>query len=131
MIVSSVLDTSAVLAYIQHENGYELVEKALDEKAGICAANLAEVTSVLVRNGDTIEEARKDIKDLGLTVFAVDETLAFAAAALIKITKPQGLSMGDRLCLALAAQLRVPAVTADKPWAKIAMEADVEVRLIR
>jgi ribonuclease VapC len=40
-----------------------------------------------------------------------------------------GCSLGDRACLALALQLNLPALTADKAWSKV--NAGVVVQLIR
>ena len=47
------------------------------------------------------------------------------------MTRALGLGLGDRLCLALAARLGVPAVTADRPWAGPAARAGVALDLIR
>jgi ribonuclease VapC len=40
-----------------------------------------------------------------------------------------GLSIGDRSCLALAAEHDLPAVTADRAWS--ALDAGIEVVVIR
>lgn len=40
-----------------------------------------------------------------------------------------GLSLGDRACLALAAELGIPALTADQTWA--GLDIGVKVELIR
>jgi PIN domain nuclease of toxin-antitoxin system len=50
----------------------------------------------------------------------VDPRIAFTAAALLPLTSALGLSLGDRICLATAEGRGVPAVTADKAWARIA-----------
>ena len=42
-----------------------------------------------------------------------------------------GLSLGDRYCLALARREGVPALTAERRWPEIADAAGVTVRLIR
>jgi len=41
------------------------------------------------------------------------------AAILWAVTKPFGLSLGDRACLALAQTLNAEVITADKTWASI------------
>ena len=46
-------------------------------------------------------------------------------------TRAVGLSLGDRACLALAAELGVPALTADRGWAGVAEAAGVAVQVIR
>jgi hypothetical protein len=46
-------------------------------------------------------------------------------------TRPFGLSLGDRLCLALAIREKPPALTADKAWADVAPLIGATVKLIR
>lgn len=45
------------------------------------------------------------------------------------MTQPLGLSLGDRACLAIAEERKLPAVTADRVWDS--METGIEVRVIR
>ena len=71
------------------------------------------------------------IDDLGLDVRDLTLPLALEAGAMITVTRPKGLSEGDRACLALAGALGVPAVTADRPWADVAEDLGVQVELIR
>jgi ribonuclease VapC len=42
-------------------------------------------------------------------------------------TMPSGLSLGDRACLALARLRDLPAVTADRAWAKLDLGIPIEV----
>jgi PIN domain nuclease of toxin-antitoxin system len=42
-------------------------------------------------------------------------------------TAPWGLSLGDRACLALARLRNLPAVTADRAWAKLDLAIPIEV----
>lgn len=42
-------------------------------------------------------------------------------------TRQAGLSLGERACLALAMQLGVPALTADRSWLSIAPPRQVQV----
>ena len=71
------------------------------------------------------------VDDLGLVVHDVTRDLGLDAGAMVSMTKPKGLSEGDRACLALARHLGMPAVTADRPWAEVADEGGVRVELIR
>jgi ribonuclease VapC len=47
------------------------------------------------------------------------------------VTKPFGLSLGDRLCLALPRREKQPAVTTDRSWAEAGPLVGVTVQLIR
>lgn len=42
-----------------------------------------------------------------------------------------GLSLGDRICLALAKTRGLPALTADKAWKSLAGELGIKVELVR
>ena len=44
-------------------------------------------------------------------------------------SRPLGLSLGDRACIALAEELAAPALTADRSWLRL--DVDVEIRVIR
>jgi PIN domain nuclease of toxin-antitoxin system len=75
------------------------------------------------------EAAWSSVAYLGLSFIELDPPQARAIAALRPLTRPLGLSLGDRACLALAQQLRRPALTAERSWARL--DVGVEVRLIR
>jgi PIN domain nuclease of toxin-antitoxin system len=57
------------------------------------------------------------------------EPQAHEAAGLIVLTKPAGLSLGDRACLALATTLDLPVVTADRAWSRVGLS--LQISLIR
>ena len=57
--VSSVLDASALLAYLQDESGAEVVEEALARGSAMSAANWAEVLSKLAEAGQKPETVAK------------------------------------------------------------------------
>ena len=121
----SVLDASAVLAYLQQEKGQDHVEAALE--AGPCwlsTVNLCEVLGKLCDKGMPAEEARAAVDDLGLAVMNFDAESAALAATLRARTKSIGASLGDRACLALAEQAAKSHVTpivytAEQAWAKL------------
>ena len=58
---------------------------------------------------------------------APDANECVAIARLRPTTKPQGLSLADRACLALASRLGVPALTADRTWADADVEVDIQL----
>jgi PIN domain nuclease of toxin-antitoxin system len=51
------------------------------------------------------------------------------AAELILVTKPYGLSLGDRACLALAIDRNATVYTTDKVWKNLSL--GIEIELIR
>jgi ribonuclease VapC len=127
-----VLDASALLAYLNDEEGADLVEDALIRGSAISAVNMAEVLSKLADSGQEPDEVTEELQRRGfldrtLVILPVTAEDAVAIANLYKRTKLQGLSLGDRACLALARRLQVPAVTADRVWSRLKVGAKVEV----
>ena len=51
---------------------------------------------------------------------------AAMAAALVPATQAEGLSHGDRACLALARERRIPALTADRAWRRLNLQIEIE-----
>ncbi|MGY6497520.1 MAG: PIN domain-containing protein [Microcella sp.] len=109
----TVLDASAVLAYLQNEPGSDRVRHALEGGATISTANWAEVAQKLRRVGSW-NIARSLLLSYPLAISSVTIDEAEAAAALWE-SHPT-LSLGDRLCLALAGRLDAVALTADRDW---------------
>jgi PIN domain nuclease of toxin-antitoxin system len=125
----TVLDASAVLAYLQREPGAERVAEALDRRAAISTVNLAEVLAKLVGAARPPEPVLERLLALGLVAEAFTLADAQASAALVPAGRVLGLSLGDRSCLALARRLGLPALSADRAWAGLTV--GVEVRPLR
>ena len=125
-----VLDASAVLSLAFGEPGAGIVAAGL-AGAAICAINESEVLAIMIRRGATPAAADAALHDLGLSSIAFDRLLAARTARLERETRAAGLSLADRACLALAASLGAPVLTADRAWLGIANTVGVEVRLIR
>lgn len=121
-----VLDASALLALINKELGYAKVEACL-QHAIISSVNVTEVASVLTEIGMPIAESKKLVFELVSDIIDFDHELAFMAAELRKITKPYGLSLGDRACLALGLKLKHPVLTADKSWTHLKIGINIEL----
>ena len=81
--------------------------------------NVTEVLSRLSDDGLTIEDASSSLDELELTVIPFSGSQAAGAAALRPTTRRFGLSLGDRACLALAIELQLPVLTADRTWSQI------------
>ena len=125
-----VLDASAVLALLFEEPGAEVVRAHL--RTGVIgAANLAEVLAKLSDHGLPAQEATRAVAILGLEVAPMTEAQAQRSAELRPATRAAGLSLGDRACFALAAELGAPALTADRGWNTVAGPAGVSVQVIR
>lgn len=117
--MKAVLDSSAVLALLLGEPGAEAVTAALPG-ALLSTVNLAEVVAKLCERGMPAGEARAAIEATGVALvdFGVDQ--ACLSGDLRKMTRPRGLSLGDRACLALARLRDLPALTADSAWEGLA-----------
>ena len=124
----TVLDASAVIAHIKGERGADVVDLLLGN-ALISAVNLSEVVAKLANDGVEHQEISAILDRRGLTIIPFDEDRAYRAGLLRPLTRAQGLSLGDRACVALAQEYGLPAVTADKRWSEVTI--DVDIRQIR
>ena len=126
--MSVVFDSSALLAIVFREQGAEVAARRLS--GGIVSAvNASEVIARLVDFGTSGQDARNALLNFGLDIRPFDTALAVAAGQLRATTREKGLSLGDRACVALAIREQVGVVTADRAWA--GLDLDVEVELIR
>lgn len=123
-----VLDTSAFLAVAHVEPGAEKVLPVLRESV-ISAVNFSEVLQKLIRKGMSLANAEEEVNRFVGGIVPFDEEQASISAGLESVTRPFGLSLGDRACLALGIRLRLPVLTADRDWAKL--DIGVSVELIR
>jgi ribonuclease VapC len=123
-----VLDASAVLAMLQAEAGGESVEQHLSRSA-ISSVNWSEVVQKASEHGVATQNLRTDLEALGLDVVPFSAAQAERAASLREPTRPLGLSLADRACLALALERSSPAFTTDRAWSALALE--IEIRVLR
>jgi ribonuclease VapC len=126
---SAVLDSSALLATILREPGDDFVRRAIDRGAVISSVNLAEVISRLVELSLDRSYIEVTLQEFRVPVVALGESAGRVAGYLRSTTRYLGLSLGDRACLALAAEMGVPAITADRIWKEL--DVGVEVVLCR
>jgi ribonuclease VapC len=125
-----ILDASAVLAFLFREPGQERVMEVLQAEPRMSTVNLAEVVTKYVLRGSPAQGERLR-NELPVVFVPVDEELAVQAALMAAATKRLGLSLGDRICLALARRTGLAALTADRAWLEVAAELGVTVELIR
>ena len=136
-----VLDTSALLAWRDTENGSDIVEAVLDT-AIINTVILGELHYKLAEFGDDPAAFEEDIRALGVRV--TDFTAAEAAlfpllkerdAAARQKQREAGtparttsrLSLGDICCLATAIHYKAEVITGDMYWTEIDLPISVTV----
>ncbi len=124
-----VLDASALLALLRREPGADVVEERMPA-AVMSVANLAEVLGKAVDRGLDVATERHLVESLGIRFEPVTTDDAVVSAGLrSSAATSQVLSLGDRLCLALALRLDLPVLTADRVWADL--DHGVDVQLVR
>ena len=132
MKAGAVLDSSALLAWMFDEQGKQTVSAALEKGCIMNTVNWCEVVKKANEHGVSTELLYEKLTDkqilkTALTIQAFPESLANEAAAMFPLTKPFGLSLGDRACLALGITQNLPVLTTDKAWAKVELDVDVQV----
>ena len=123
---SVVLDASAILALMYQEPGGQTVPGYLPGSV-LSTVNLSEVVTKSVDAGMTLEEANMALSGFPFEIVAFDAEQAYLAASLRPATKSQGLSFGDRACLALGLKMGLPVLTAERKWEA----CDVGVTIVR
>jgi len=113
-----VLDSSALLAFLWDEPGGKAVEAALATGDAVCTVvNWSEVAAkVLAKDGDWTA-AETALYGLGLVIAQITADDAISAARMW--LKYPSLSLGDRLCLAVALRQQCTVMTADRMWAAV------------
>jgi PIN domain nuclease of toxin-antitoxin system len=119
-----VLDASAILCLIRGEAGAEVVKAALPGSA-VSAVNMAEVMAKMIDLGMNSEMIDAVLDPLQLRVIPFDGVQARTSGLLRERTRAQGLSLGDRACLALATHLDATALTTDRAWRDVGANATV------
>jgi ribonuclease VapC len=132
--LTAALDASALMAVLRNEDGAAIVVQAITDGAAISVVNWAEVLSTLAMDGKDPEHAAAELRKAegsrrALSIEPLTAADCIEIAKLRPVTKPQGLSLADRACLALAARLGIPALTTDRAWEQANVAA--EVKLIR
>ena len=124
----AVLDASAILTLLHDEPGASEVASWIADGV-VSAVNLAEVVGKLLEAGMPEGPAVSAIEGLALDVIAFDAAMAVRTGALRLLTRPLGLSLGDRVCLATAQELQLPVITADRTWREL--DVGVQVHVVR
>ena len=119
------LDASALLALLQEEPAAKDVEMMLD-RAAIHAFNLAEVITKLIQHG--FEHVVPMLPEIGIEVISeFGAVQAEDCGRLHAASRAQGLSLGDCVCLTMAAAQGRIAVTKEKKWAEAVRDRPIQV----
>lgn len=125
-----ILDASALLAFLLAEPGKERVAEALLDGATMTTVNFAEVAKKYVLRG--AKDLAATLADrLPVTLVSVDEDIAMRSALMADVTRPAGLSLGDRVCLALGQRTGQTVLTADRAWLDVAERVGAVVESVR
>lgn len=112
-----VLDSSALLAFLQAETGAERVESLLSGGAHCSSINWSEVAQKVRAAGGDWQLATVLLKSYGLQIEPATAQDGEEAAALWR--RGSGLSLADRFCLALGRRLAATIWTADSAWGNV------------
>jgi ribonuclease VapC len=120
-----IIDASALLAFLFRETGHEKAAEYLPDSA-LSTVNLSEVLARFARDGHDVHQVWQQIAASPIQIVPFSAQTAVLAAALSLLTKPLGLSLADRACLALAVERKAPVLTADQAW----LQLDIGINII-
>ena len=112
--MTTVLDASALLAFLQGEPGADVVETAMENAAVCGAANWSEIAQKIHAADRDWDLVKALLMSYDLQVEPV--TSADAELAARRWRRGEGRSLADRLCLALGERLDADILTADTHW---------------
>ena len=116
-----VLDSFAILAFIQKEQGWqrvgELIQNAEDGEVELCMSiiNLAEVKYLIARRGRSTPQLIAALEALPVTFVSADEYVE----AVIALKANYAVSIAGCFGAAIALHLNCPLVTADPEFRKL------------
>jgi len=125
-----VLDASCLLASAFGELGAEMV-RPLISGAMISTANWSEFVQKVQQHGIETAGMRAELEGAGLQIVPVTVQHAEAAAELWPLARPLGLSLADRLCLALGLAKASKVYTTDRAWTQLPELPHLQVICIR
>jgi ribonuclease VapC len=120
----NLFDSSALLCFLQGENGADRVEEVLSAGGRCSAVNWSETAQKVRSRAADWSLARGVLQSYGVLVEPVSVEDAELAAQLWRAGS--GLSLADRICLATAERLDATVWTADAAWGR-----DGRVRQVR
>lgn len=122
-----VFDASVILALFLQEQRAQVLTRDILVRSVASTVNLAEAQSKLVREGYEPQLAWEDSLSLVARVEPYSLHHARVSGDLIAVTRPWGLSLGDRSCLALALALQAPIYTTEHIWQNLNIGIPIHV----
>lgn len=122
-----VLDASAILAIVLREPGWTVLTADGFPEPVASVINIAEAQARLVKLGAPLQEAWESALSIIERAYPFDEDQARLSGTLLDQTRPLGMSLGDRACIALGISLQLPVYTADKVWKKLRVPVPIHL----
>jgi PIN domain nuclease of toxin-antitoxin system len=129
-VPAGVLDASCLLASAFGEPGGEAV-RPLIAGAMISTVNWSEFVQKVKQRGIDTHNMRAELEGAGLRIVPISVQQAESAAELWPLGRPLGLSLADRLCLALGLLQPSCVYTADRAWIDVPPLPQLQVICIR
>lgn len=125
-----VIDASVLIALLKEERGYEAALPYFTDNVLISSVNWAEVVGyVATKNSALITDLPTIFSTFNISILPFTISDAYTVGELLTKTKPYGLSLGDRACIALAMEKKAAILTADRAWKKLNL--GVKIQCIR
>lgn len=121
-----VLDSSALIALLRNERGAEVVAGQV-RGALISTVNMAEVFGRMLDLGVAPAAILRQQRRFEIEAVPLSLAQAETAAALRAPTRVKGLALGDRVCLALALERKLPVLTGEAMWLEVPTGADIRL----
>lgn len=116
-----VLDSFAILAFLQEEPGWQRVKELLvsaangDAEVHISAINLAEVQYIIIRRGEDIDQRLAALEALPFNIASADAYIP----QVVELKAGYPVSLADCFAAALAQDLDCPLLTSDPEFRKL------------
>ena len=111
-----------------------MVQQAIQsQNCVVSAANQAEIIAKALDRGGSPDAIQTILAELSYSVIDIkaDDGVQAGMMRLFLVTRSAGLSLGDRLCLAVAQRLKAQVFTAGRVWLSVAQALGLEVFCIR
>ena len=118
------LDSSALIAYVNDEPGGEQMAKLLNESLAISAVNLVETILKLRRLFPFKKFGTETFRKLQLKILPFRQTDLKACIDTFSGDE-KDISLADKVCMATAVANNCPVITADRSWLKLKLPIEV------